>query len=94
MTEDLIKQSITQLLNGKELAETVTLINSIREHIHEFSPFRNEPVDFVKWVPAESVTANDYNPNKVAPPEMELLEISIMNEIGRASCRERVSSPV
>ena len=29
------------------------------------------------WVPAESVQANDYNPNVVAPPEMKLLERSI-----------------
>ena len=35
------------------------------------------PVSFVKWVPAEEIYANDYNPNKVAPPEMELLELSI-----------------
>jgi hypothetical protein len=26
------------------------------------------------------VVANDYNPNKVAPPEMELLELSIVND--------------
>lgn len=35
------------------------------------------PVSSVKWVPAEQVTANDYNPNSVAPPEMELLQLSI-----------------
>jgi ParB-like chromosome segregation protein Spo0J len=29
-------------------------------------------------VPAEKVAANDYNPNSVAPPEMELLRVSIM----------------
>lgn len=38
------------------------------------------PVSFVKWVPAEFVYANDYNPNKVAPPEMKLLEISIKTD--------------
>lgn len=53
-------------------------INDIREFIAQFSPFASEPVDFVKWVPAETVSANDYNPNVVAPPEMELLRISIM----------------
>ena len=31
----------------------------------------------VKLVPAEKVKANDYNPNKVASPEMELLAKSI-----------------
>jgi ParB-like chromosome segregation protein Spo0J len=35
------------------------------------------PVSRVRWVPTESVGANDYNPNSVAPPEMKLLRISI-----------------
>ena len=52
-------------------------LNSIREALHEKSPFKNEPVDFVKWVPNSTVFANDYNPNTVAPPEMELLRLSI-----------------
>ncbi len=41
---------------------------------------KNEPVDCVIWVENQRVVANDYNPNAVAPPEMELLEISIMND--------------
>lgn len=35
------------------------------------------PVLNVKMVDIEKVIANDYNPNKVAPPEMELLKHSI-----------------
>lgn len=38
------------------------------------------PVYNVISVPIEKVTANDYNPNSVAPPEMELLEISIWED--------------
>lgn len=38
------------------------------------------PVYDVKRVPIEQVTANDYNPNSVAPPEMELLETSIWED--------------
>jgi hypothetical protein len=75
-----IKTKINDLLQGKDFVNKVNLINQLREHIHELSPFKNEPVDFVKWVLSDNVTANDYNPNKVAPPEMELLEISIMND--------------
>lgn len=75
-----IKTKINDLLQGKDFVNKVNLINEIREHIHNLSPFKNEPVDFVKWVLSDNVTANDYNPNKVAPPEMELLEISIMND--------------
>ena len=35
------------------------------------------PVLNVKMVDIEKVVANDYNPNKVAPPEMQLLKHSI-----------------
>lgn len=38
------------------------------------------PVYDVKRVPIEKVTANDYNPNSVAPPEMALLETSIWED--------------
>lgn len=58
--------------------ERIEAINAIRKAISEYSPFAGEPVDFVKWVPAPLVQANDYNPNSVAPPEMELLRLSIM----------------
>jgi ParB-like chromosome segregation protein Spo0J len=46
--------------------------------LHEISPFKSEPVDCVVWVNGETVEANDYNPNSVAPPEMELLKLSIL----------------
>lgn len=57
--------------------ERVAEINRLRALIHEYSPFKSEPIDFVRWVPTDSVYANDYNPNSVAPPEMALLEHSI-----------------
>lgn len=44
---------------------------------HDMTWTDQHPVSRVKWVRAESVVANDYNPNAVAPPEMELLKISI-----------------
>jgi ParB-like chromosome segregation protein Spo0J len=55
----------------------IDAINEIKRALHEVSPFRDEPVDCVLWVPVDTVEANDYNPNSVAPPEMRLLEISI-----------------
>lgn len=60
------------------LGERVQAINALRRAIHEVSPFKGEPVDLVEWIPSESVVANDYNPNSVAPPEMQLLRTSIM----------------
>lgn len=38
------------------------------------------PVYSVIAVPVEKVFANDYNPNRVAPPEMRLLELSIWED--------------
>ena len=75
-----IIEELIEYLKGLSFSEKINSINDIREAIHNESPFKNEPVDFVKWVNSENVVANDYNPNKVAPPEMELLEVSIMND--------------
>lgn len=55
----------------------IELINEMKIALHEVSPMSAEPVDCVLWVKNETVVANDYNPNSVAPPEMELLRISI-----------------
>jgi len=60
--------------------EKIAAINSVRSQLHEVSPFKNEPVDCVLWVNNEKVIANNYNPNSVAPPEMALLETSIMED--------------
>jgi ParB-like chromosome segregation protein Spo0J len=43
-------------------------------------PDFKSPVYNVLAVPIEKVRANDYNPNAVAPPEMELLETSIWED--------------
>lgn len=71
-----IRELLTEV-DGFDLDAKVETINSIREMIHEISPFKSEPVDFVRWVKNPLVHANDYNPNSVAPPEMELLRVSI-----------------
>lgn len=75
-----LKTDLKTFLSTLEFHEKIKVINELREVIHEESPFKNEPVDYVKWVSNTGVVANDYNPNKVAPPEMELLEVSIMND--------------
>jgi ParB-like chromosome segregation protein Spo0J len=71
-------QALAQSIDSLHPDERIEALNIAREELHAISPFRNEPVDFVRWVPAPSVVANDYNPNAVAPPEMRLLELSIL----------------
>lgn len=63
-----------------DIAQRIQAINALREMIHAISPFKSEPVDFVRWVKNTEVNANDYNPNSVAPPEMELLRLSIASD--------------
>lgn len=58
----------------------IEAINGVKKALHQISPMKNEPVDCVVWVKSDSVHANDYNPNSVAPPEMELLKVSIMED--------------
>lgn len=60
--------------------QRIDVINEIRLALREHSPMKREPVDCVLWVDASAVAANDYNPNMVAPPEMRLLQLSIMSD--------------
>ncbi len=62
------------------LDQKIAAINSIKRALHKISPFASEPVDCVTWIPADNVQSNDYNPNSVAPPEMELLKVSILED--------------
>ena len=82
----MLKEIIAQ---GQELQKTlesldddtrIEAINELKKMLHAASPFKAEPVDCVVWVKNESVEGNAWNPNRVAPPEMELLETSIAED--------------
>jgi ParB-like chromosome segregation protein Spo0J len=82
MGSDLInktKEMVEELSKYSE-SEQLFLLNQIRTILHDGSPMKNEPVDLVLWVKSEIVGKNDYNPNNVAPPEMKLLETSIVED--------------
>ena len=73
-------QNLFELLKLCNDDVKISTINELKMLLHEHSPLRNEPVDCVIWVPNTEVQANDYNPNSVAPPEMELLRVSIQHD--------------
>lgn len=73
-------QVLSTLIDGLPLNEKVETINALKQLLKTLSPFTDEPVDCVQWVPEDLVIANDYNPNSVAPPEMELLHTSIQED--------------
>lgn len=79
--EEILKQFNELVEKVKELSESerISLLNEMKKKLHEASPFV-EPIDVVEWVPSSKVIGNDYNPNRVAPPEMKLLELSIRQD--------------
>ena len=55
--------------------------SALRHFIHtEAAPNKAMPIDLVRWIPIEKISANDYNPNSVATNEMKLLYLSIWND--------------
>ncbi|MEP8498241.1 ParB/RepB/Spo0J family partition protein [Enterobacter cloacae] len=72
MQQQLINEMKNYLQSLPE-DKRIEAINALRQAIHENSPFREQPVDCVLWIKQDEITANDYNPNNVAPPEKRLL---------------------
>ncbi len=60
--------------------ERMDAINEIRLALHGHSPMKEHPVDCVLWVKQEAVESNQYNPNVIPPPEMELLKRSVLED--------------
>ncbi len=60
--------------------EKIQALNQVRAVLHDVSPLKHHPVDYVQWQKSEDVEANEYNPNSVAPPEMRLLLTSIKED--------------
>jgi len=73
---------ITEILEkyaDAPIEEKVRIYNEISQQLYNFLGL-NHPALNVSLAPMEKVTGNDYNPNKVAPPEMELLKLSIRKD--------------
>lgn len=41
---------------------------------------KKQPLDKITWLDRDLLKPNNYNPNKVAPPELKLLKISILED--------------
>lgn len=41
---------------------------------------KKQPLDNITWIHRDELKPNHYNPNKVAPPELKLLKISILED--------------
>ena len=71
--------SLTKALEGLNDDERVEAYNAVVRVASEAVGMPH-PCLCPQLVPVETVKGNDYNPNKVAPPEMRLLELSIRKD--------------
>jgi ParB-like chromosome segregation protein Spo0J len=78
--KELVSLLQDKILTAKSNEEKIEMLNYARAELHEVSPLKHHPVDFVRWEKSNNVEVNEYNPNSVAPPEMQLLYESILND--------------
>lgn len=72
-------EGILEKFNEADIHEKVRVYNEITQELYDFLGM-SHPVLNVQLHPVEQVKSNDYNPNKVAPPEMKLLKLSIKKD--------------
>lgn len=80
-SENIIGQIKTILINNKSTNTgiNVKIFNAVIKELKKFVDI-DHPVLSVQLIKSENVQANDYNPNSVAPPEMKLLHLSILED--------------
>jgi hypothetical protein len=77
---DLISQLREKIADIENVNEKIETLNYVRMELHSISPLKHHPVDCVLWKKSKDVEANEYNPNKIPPPELELLYKSIAED--------------
>lgn len=80
MIFELLNKLIQEINEIENIDKKIDIINEVRKKIHEISPLKNHPVDFVFWEKSENVEGNEYNPNHVDKINMKLLKISIKED--------------
>lgn len=74
----MIREIIERYKNAS-FDEKVEVFNEITQELYDFLELEHPALN-VQLVPLGRVEGNEYNPNKVAPPEMKLLELSIKKD--------------
>lgn len=69
-------QNVVSQISSLPLSEQIEAFNLLQSELAS-AFILQEPISCIRWVDADRVIANDYNPNAVAPPEMKLLSLSI-----------------
>ena len=77
---ELISDLVEEIDELADIDEKIDVLNYVRKMLHDVSPLKHHPVDYVMWEKSDNVECNDYNPNAVAPPEFKLLTTSIIED--------------
>lgn len=72
-------QEILEQYKDKDFDTKVKVFNQITQELYDFLGIKHPALN-VQLVPVDKVEGNDYNPNKVAPPEMKLLKLSMKKD--------------
>ena len=59
--------------------ERVKIYNEVSTQLYEWLGLKHPALN-IQLIKADNIEGNDYNPNKVAPPEMKLLKLSIKKD--------------
>jgi ParB-like chromosome segregation protein Spo0J len=76
---DALEQALEKAATDDPLADRVKRYNRLTAMSAKYVALQH-PVLSVQLHPASDVVGNDYNPNKVAPPEMRLLHLSMKRD--------------
>lgn len=76
----LVTDLVSEIDDIKDVQEKIDTLNYVRKMLHNVSPLKHNPVDFICWEKIENIQPNDYNPNHVAKREMNLLYQSIKSD--------------
>lgn len=77
---ELVEKICNEINNTQPMGDKIDLLNEIRFALHQVSPLKHHPVDYVAWERSGEVEPNTYNPNAIPPPEMLLLYESISTD--------------
>lgn len=80
MAKKTAKKKKQSKVAKKTTKKKATKKRASAKDVTELKDLAKEPVSSVQWVDRKNLHPNDYNPNKVAPPELELLIISILED--------------
>ncbi|MEM4773098.1 MAG: ParB N-terminal domain-containing protein [Nanoarchaeales archaeon] len=75
--KELIRNELEKI---NDVEKKIEIINELKELLHELSPLKHNPVDYVKFIKYTKIFPNEYNPNFVPSKEIRVLYKSLKED--------------